>query len=340
MISKKARILYIERKFWKRNFAAFSLEKVFEQVSKLLPVEKFETEIVKVPFGNSSIDILKNLLFFKKSDAEIYHITGQIHYLALILPPEKTVLTIHDTGFLQNDRKLSRFIIKKLFLDLPVKRLKFITAVSETTKRSIIENTGCPPEKIRIIENPVQEHYLRSEKKPFNKDCPTILQIGITPNKNIPNLIKALHDIKCRLKIIGNKTVELERLLKEGKIDYEFAHGLSDREMRAEYERADIVAFFSTLEGFGLPIIEAQAMQTPIVTSNISPLKEVSGGAAYLAEPSSVSDIRKGFLKIIEDNKFRDDIIKRGSANVKRFEPRYICGLYESLYQEVLNQSE
>lgn len=335
----KARILYIERKFWRKNFAAFSLEKIFEQIAKLLPSERFETEIVKVPYGNSFLDILKNLFFFRRSDAEIYHITGQIHYLALILPPEKTVLTIHDTGFMQNDRKLNRLIIKKLFLDLPVKRLKFITAVSETTKNSIIENTGCQPEKIRVIENPLQKHYLQSEKKPFNKTCPTILQIGITPNKNIPNLIKALDGIKCRLKIIGNKTGELESLLKAGKIDYEYAHGLSDSEMRAEYERADIVAFCSTFEGFGLPIIEAQAMQTPVITSSISPLKEVSGGAAYLADPNNVSDIRAGILKVLENEEFREDIIKQGIANVKRFEPQYIAGLYEKLYEEILSES-
>ncbi len=335
----KARILYIERKFWKKNFAAFSLEKIFEQISKLLPTERFETEIVKVPFGNSFLDILKNLLFFKKFDVDIYHVTGQIHYLALILPPDKTVLTIHDTGFMQNDRKLNRFIIKKLFLDLPVKRLKFITAVSETTKKSIIENTGCQPEKIRVIENPLQQHYLQSEKKTFNKDCPTILQIGITPNKNIPNLIKALNGIKCSLKIIGNRADELENLLKAGKIDYKFAHGLSDAEMRAEYEQADIVAFCSTFEGFGLPIIEAQAMRTPSITSNISPLKEVSAGAAYLADPFEVSDIRKGILKIINDDDFREDIIKRGLENVNRFDPQYIAGLYEKLYTELLSAS-
>lgn len=333
----KIRILYIERKFWKKNFAAFSLEKIFEQISKLLPSEKFESEIVKVPFGNSFFDILKNLLFFRKSLADIYHVTGQIHYLALILPADRTVLTIHDTGFMNNNRKLNRVIIKKLFLDLPVKKLKYITAVSEATKKSIVENTGCQPEKIRVIENPLQQHYLKSERKQFNKDCPTILQIGITPNKNIPNLIKALNGINCRLKIIGNRTDDLEVLLKEGNIDYEYAHGLDDTQMRTEFENADLVAFCSTFEGFGLPIIEAQAMQKPVITSCISPMKEVSAGAAYLADPDDVFDIRNGILKIINDDDFRTEIIDRGLENVKRFDPVYIAGLYEKLYTEVLS---
>jgi glycosyltransferase involved in cell wall biosynthesis len=336
----KAKILFIERKFWKKNFAAFSLEKIFEQIAKLLPAEKFETSIVKVPYGNSFPDILKNLLFFKKTKADIYHITGQIHYLSLILPPERTVLTIHDTGFMQHERKLNRFIIKKLFLDLPLKRLEYITTVSETTKKSILENTACAPDKIRVIENPLQEHYLKSEKKGFNKDFPTILQIGITPNKNIPNLIKALKGINCRLKIIGNLTEDLAAALKAGNIIYENAFGLDDSEMRDEFEKADIVSFCSTFEGFGLPVIEAQAMQTPVITSNISPLKEVSGGAAFLADPNDVSSINKGILKIINDDDFREGIIRKGLENVKRFEPRFIAGLYEHLYMEILSESQ
>ena len=336
----KAKILFIERKFWRQNFAAFSLEKIFEQVAKLLPAEKFEPLIVKVPYGNSFPDILKNLLFFRKPAADIYHVTGMIHYLALVLPPEKTVLTIHDLGFLQNEGRLKRYIIKKLFLDLPVKRLKYITTVSETTKKSILEHTNCEPEKIRIIENPVQEHYLNPAKKEFNKECPTILQVGITPNKNIPNLIKALEGINCRLRIIGNMTDDLRAALEAGRLNFENAVGLNDPEMRKEYENADIISFCSTFEGFGLPIIEAHSMQTPVITSNISPLREVSGGAAYLADPWSVESIREGILKIINDEDFRAQIVRRGVENAKRFEPRRIAGQYEALYREILKQTK
>lgn len=335
----KAKILFIERKFWRKNFAAFSLEKIFEQVARLLPAEKFEPAIVKVPYGNGFPDIIKNLLFFRKSEADIYHITGMIHYLALKMPPEKTVLTIHDLGFLQNEGRLKRFIIKKLFLDLPVKRLKYITTVSEATRKSILEHTQCPPEKIRIIENPVQEHYLNPAKKEFNKECPTILQIGITPNKNIPNLIKALKGINCRLRIIGNLTDDLISALENGGIDYENAYGLDDLEMRREYENADIVSFCSTFEGFGLPIIEAHSMQTPVITSDISPLREVSNGAAFLANPAAVESIREGILKIIDDDDFREQIVRKGFENAKRFEPRQIAGLYEKLYLELLKEN-
>jgi glycosyltransferase involved in cell wall biosynthesis len=77
--------------------------------------------------------------------------------------------------------------------------------------------------------------------------------------------------------------------------------------MRNEYLRADLVAFCSTFEGFGLPIIEAQAMRTPVVSSELSPMKEVAGDGAVLVDPFDVSKIREGILKIINNDDFRDE---------------------------------
>jgi len=333
----KAKILFIERKFWKKNFLAFSIEKIYEQIAKKLPAEKFETSFIKVPYGNSFVEMLKNLLIFKKPQADIYHITGQVHYLALTSPKQTTVFTIHDLEFLKIRTGLRRFLIKKIYLDLPIQRLKYITTVSEATKQEILAMTNFSEEKIRVIENPLQEQYLtRGEKKAFNKDFPLILQVGIAHNKNIPNLIKALKGINCRLRIIGNLPEDLLLELNASGINYENAFGLTDSEMKAEYENADIVAYCSTNEGFGLPIIEGQAMQTPVITSNISPLKEVSGGAAFLANPHDISSMKKGILKIINDDDFRETIVNKGLENVKRFEPDFIAGLYEDLYREIL----
>ena len=331
------KILFIERKFWDKNFLAFSIEKIFENISRKLPKDKFEAKIVKVPFGNSIFDTIRNILFFKKPKADIYHITGQINYLGIFLPRKKTVLTMHDLEFLKIRKGLRKYLIKKLYLDLPVKRLDFITAVSAATKAEIVANTNCPPEKIRLIENPLMEHFVAGEKEKFNAECPLILQVGIAHNKNLHNLIKALQGINCRLRIIGNLPEETLNILKASNLDYENAFGLTDSQMKDEYQKADIVAYCSTSEGFGLPIIEAQIMKTPVITSDISPLKEVSGGAAYLANPFDYLNIRQGILKIIADDNFRQSIVEKGSENIKRFDLNHITMLYEKLYSEVIN---
>jgi len=328
----KPKIVFVERKFWE----SVSLEKVFAQIDKGIPKDKFETSFIQLPYHNNLLGIVKNFIFFKKPEADIYHITGHIHYIALILPKKKTVLTIADLTILRTRKGLRRFIIKKLFFDLPVKKIKYITAISEATKKEIVQFTNCEEQKIRVIEVPLQDIlYLKSEKT-FYTRCPTILQIGTAPHKNITNLVKALKGVNCRLRIIGKLDVELLNELKMNEIDYTNDFDLSDGGIKEEYQKADIVAFCSIYEGFGLPIIEAQAMRTPVVTSSISPMKEVAGGGAVLVNPEDILSIRDGILRIINDESLRNKLIAKGLKNIKRFETARVAAQYENLYSEII----
>ncbi|MBS1793977.1 MAG: glycosyltransferase family 4 protein [Acidobacteria bacterium] len=328
------KIQFIERKF--DGFV--SIEKVFGLVAENLPKDKFIHRFQKLRYGSSVAGIIKNLLFFKAEPADVYHITGHVHFMALALPRRKTVLTIHDLRFLKHDSGWRRFFLKKLFLDWPLKKLIYVTAISEFTKSEIVSNTGVSPEKIRVIENPLDRTMTRQrpEKKAFNTDCPRVLQIGTMENKNLPNLVKALAGTECELRVIGPLDERQDRLLKRSGIRYSNRSGLSDDEIRQEYENADIVAFCSIYEGFGLPIIEAQAMAKPVITSNLSPMKEIAGDAAWLADPFDHRDIRRGILKIINEISFREQIIENGLKNIRRFEPAAIVGEYEKLYEEII----
>lgn len=331
----KPKIVYVERKFWE----SVSLEKVFGQIEKNISKKKFETSFVQLPYLSTLTGIFKNLLFFKKPEADVYHITGQIHFIGLILPADKTVLTIPDLTILQNRRGLRRFIIKQLFFDLPVKKLKYITAISEATKNELVKQTGCQAKKIRVIEVPLPENLSLPTNKIFNTEYPTILQIGTSAYKNVVNLVKALKEIKCHLRIIGRINEELANELKLNKTDFSNVSNLSDDEIKNEYQKADLVSFCSVSEGFGLPIIEAQAMRTPVITSNLSPMKEVANGSAVLAEPSDVSSIRAGILQIINDSSLRKSLIDKGLENIKRFDPISAARSYEKIYQEILGNN-
>ena len=288
------KILFVERK----PSNSISIEKVFRQIAKNLSKAKFTTSFEQLNFGNDLIGTLKNLLFYRKSKADIYHITGHVHYIALILPKNRTILTVHDLGILYIRKGLRRYILKKLLFDLPIAKLKYITAVSETTKTEIIKYTGCRSEKIRVIENPLREDFCLTKKKPFNTDLPTILQIGTTYNKNLKNVVKALNGLHCRFRIIGQLDKKMLDFLEENQIKFQNKTDLNDLEIRKEYQDADIVTFCSTFEGFGLPIIEAQAMRTPVITSNINPMKDVAGDFAALADPNDFMHIRSIVLKI------------------------------------------
>lgn len=332
----KTKILYIERK----PSESVSIERVFRQIAKGINKARFEIIFDRMPFSNSTVSTVKNLIFYRKPPADIYHITGQIHYMALILPKKNTVLTIHDVRILYIRKGLRRFILKKLFFDLPVKKLKYITAISETTKKEIVFFTKCDEKKIRVIENPLPDSIFQKKLKKFDPVCPSILQIGTTDNKNVNKLIMALRGINCRLKIIGEISLETQKLLKDNQIIFENAAGLNDLEIRNEYEKTDIVTFCSTYEGFGLPIIEAQAMGKPVITSNLDPMKEVAGGAAILVDPVDISSIREGILKVISDEILRKTLVAKGFENIKKFKSSIIAGLYENLYMEIIENEK
>lgn len=319
---------FIERKVSETS----SIENVFRQVAKGLSKLGIESHFEKVPFGHSLIDILKNLVTYRQGKADIYHITGHIHYMALVLPVENTVLTIHDLVILRIRTGFRRFVLKKLLFDLPVKRLKYITVISEATKRELIACTNCPEEKIRVIENPVRDDFIAKKNRPFDSECPVILQVGTSPVKNLPKLIAALEGIKCRLRIIGPLDEAQTRILKESRIEFENRTGLTDAQLRDEYLGADIVAFCSTYEGFGLPIIEAQATGTPLITSDLSPMREVAGDGALLVHPYEPVRIRNAVMTLINEPSIRESIVKKGSLNVQRFSSDRIAGQYAELY--------
>ncbi len=152
---KKIRIDYVERKF--HEFV--SLEKAFRQIEKGLDKEVFETSFEQLPFLNTAVGMIRNLLVFRpKKNADVYHITGHAHYIALLFPRRNTVLSIMDLRFLGFGRGLRRYLLKKLYLDLPVRKLDFITAISEQTKREIVLHTGCDAEKVRVLDLPLLDH--------------------------------------------------------------------------------------------------------------------------------------------------------------------------------------
>jgi len=332
----KPRVAFIERKYWKKDGLAFSIEKVFAEIASRL--EGFSGTFSKLPYGNSFSEILRNLLFFRPPEADIYHVTGQVHYIALRLPPARTVLTIHDIGFLHLRSGIRRFLLKKLFLDLPLRRLRYVTVVSEATRDEIASFLPEAAGKLRIIENPLLEGFEGSAAEEFDARSPRILQVGITANKNIPRLLEALDGIDCLLRIVGTPDDGLKRALAATGVRHEVVSGLSTEQMREEYAAADIVAFCSTYEGFGLPILEAQAMRRPLLTSDLSPLREVAGGGALLVDPFDVGAIRSAVLRLRDDASLRARLVGLGAENVRRFDPDRIAREYEGLYAEILRQ--
>jgi glycosyltransferase involved in cell wall biosynthesis len=326
---------FIERKIADTQ----SIEGVFRQVSKGIDRNGIRSIFSKLPYSNSFFGLVRNLLQFRPMKADIYHITGHIHYVALILPGSRTVITIHDLGILRNRTGLRRWIIKKLYFDLPVKRAGFITVISEATKVDLIKVTGIDPSRVQVIENPLREGLAGSQKPDFNAALPRLLQVGTAKHKNLDNLVKAIRGLTCRLVIVGALDASQVELLNKSGTDFENFVDLGEQAMLEQYKNADMVVFCSEFEGFGLPIIEAQAMKTPVITSDLSPMKEVAGNGSLLVDPENISAIRNAIEKVIGDAPLRANLVEQGLENIKRFDADEIAGKYISVYKELIDRS-
>jgi glycosyltransferase involved in cell wall biosynthesis len=108
---------------------------------------------------------------------------------------------------------------------------------------------------------------------------------------------------------------------------------LDDAALLDVYRACDAVIFASTYEGFGLPIIEAQAIGRPVITSRVCSMPEASGGAALFVDPHDVADIRRAIQSLIDDPQAAAELVRRGYPNAARYAPERIGAAYAELYR-------
>lgn len=325
-MSRKNKIVIL---FRKRTAAFHSIENVFAALWPYL-----NTKSVELPFESKGLwNRIKNIWFLYQQKSPLIHISGHDHYL-LWYPFKNTILTIHDIEALKRKSGFKKWIFQKLWFDLPIHNAKVVTTISEFSKREI-QSLGNYKTPIQVIHNPLTLP-LTYTPRTFNTTKPRILHIGTKANKNLSRLVQALKEVDCELIIVGQESDDLKAELNEAGIDYTIKSNLSNEEMVQEYMTADLLAFVSTYEGFGLPILEAQAVGRVVLTSNITSMPEVAGEGALLVDPYSVEDIRKGILRLIQDEKLRECLIQKGLENVKQFDAERIARQYREVYEKVV----
>jgi glycosyltransferase involved in cell wall biosynthesis len=311
-----------------------SIERLFADIRNAMP-DHVQCSVHTCPFFSKHIlPRIRNMLDAAKHQSQINHITGDVHYLALTLDKQRTLLTIHDCASLERLRGLSRAIFKLIWFTVPIRRARLVTVISESTRRELLRHVHCDPAKIRVVHDCVGKDFVPAPK-PFNASEPEILQLGTKANKNLELLSKALAGLPCKLNIIGRLTGGQMEVLEQCRIRYTNRPQATNSEVFNAFQSCDLVALTSTYEGFGLPIIEANAVGRPVVTSNILSMPEVAGAAACLVDPLDVASIREGILQVWNDAGFRQRLVLAGFENVKRFSPTAIAAKYAALYEEL-----
>jgi len=286
---------------------------------------------------------------------DLFHATD--FTLPPTLPRTKTILTVHDLSFVRVPETASPTL--KAYLDsvVPrsVRRAHHVLADSQATKDDLIELYGVAPAKITVILSgvdarfqPVEDSSTRAaiRAKYAIGDKPYIFAIGtVQPRKNYARLIQALAQVRAVHDVIlviaggtGWLEDEMYRILDALNMrDHVRLIGFADDDdLPAFYSEAYCLAFPSLYEGFGLPILEAMACGTPVMTSNISSMPEAAGDAALLVNPADTDEIANALLRLIADTELRAQLIQRGIAQAKRFTWDKSAAQLAGIYDEIL----
>lgn len=312
----------------------FSIERLYEDVRDALPADCDAVEWVCRNPSTGFWPRLRDAWAARKAQGDVNHVTGDTHYLTYFLDRQRTVLTVHDLVTIERSKGLKRLVFWFLWFWLPVMRSRLVITVSEATRQALLSSVRCAPDKVVVIHNPVSEEFTPVERM-FNAECPRILQVGTKPNKNIPRVAEALAGIVCKLVIIGPLTSDLKDVLKSYDITFENHTGLTREELVEQYVKSDMLMFASIYEGFGLPVIEANAVGRPVLTSNLSPMTEVAKGTACLVDPLDASSIRAGVVQIINDSTYRESLVSAGYKNALRFRLSTVADNYAEVYRQV-----
>lgn len=322
--------------FYRNPKAGFSILKVFRTLENEL-ASRHQMESFDVPSRRADpLSVLKNIWFvFKhRNKRGINHVTGDIHYVVLALIGCKSILTIHDLNVLNRAKNpLKKMFLHLLWFRLPLWLADEVVCISEYTKSELQKISA--RKDIKVIYNAIDPIHVHNPKA-FNDECPVILQIGTGWNKNLNRTIAAVSQIKSHLVIVGEVDVETKTKLENLKQIYTIHCNLTDEQLLQLYNDCDIVIFCSTYEGFGMPIIEGNAVGRCVLTSDISPMTEIGIDAVSTVDPYDIISILNGLRHIINHADYREQLINNGMRNVDRFRVSEIAAQYEEIYERLL----
>ena len=285
--------------------------------------------------------------------AELFHAT---EHLLLPLRGVPTVLTVHDLIFRRypaHHKRLNRWYLNTT-MPLFCRRADHIIAVSEQSKRDVIEAYGIPAEKITVIYEAADPRFrpqppedVAAARARYGLPEQYVLFVStIEPRKNLSRLLAAFERVHAAgladaLVIVGKRGWLFDAFFADlahspAKDAVIFPGFVPDADLPAVYAGAQAMAFPSEFEGFGLPVLEAMACGAPVVCSDTSSLPEVAGDAALLVDPLNVDALAAALARVLQDEPLREQMRARGLAQAARFSWARAAEETLAVYRQVL----
>ena len=324
--------------------------------AKALPANAWRANLRKVWPHSPFVRIPFSFpLLLQRDQIDLAH----FQYVTPPFCPCPTVVTIHDISyefFPEYFHPLARARMKMLIPGSARRATRVLTG-SEFSKREIVDTYRIPEEKISVTHYGVAESFkvisdqaeLDRVLQRFGIRQPFILGVGnLQPRKNLQRLLRAYAALRADkaidfdLVLVGQMAWKAESILED--IDRLGLAGsvsvtgyVSNEELVCLYNRAQIFVYPSLYEGFGLPIIEAMACGTPVITSDVSSLPEVGGDAAIFVNPQDHKAIADAIKRLADDSALREQLREKGLRRASEFTWRRIAEQTATIYRQCLN---
>lgn len=293
----------------------------------------------------------------RKKKVQLYHGLNQEIPYALHKEGVRTVATVHDLAFRRfpEQYSLKQRLLLNLKLEYICRHADHIIATSNSTKEELLYFYKVEEERVAVIYQSCHERFMQETSQKtregvrsrYNLPDEYLLSVGaLTPRKNLLGAIRAIALLpssdRLPIVVVGKgggykkyiqeeaKQLGIDRLIRFAEVRFD--------DLPAVYQGASMLLYPSFYEGFGIPILEAQFSQVPVLTSNTASLPEAGGPGALLTDPNSPEAIRDGIAKILGDEAYRLQLVQAGFEHAQQFLGGPLSRQMMSLYENLIGQ--
>ncbi len=314
MLNQQNKVIFDTRWFGEHGIGRFATEVYDEDFFQPIKLKGNPVSIFDVIKLTIYLFFNKNFLFSPGFNAPFFFL-------------HRTAITIHDLNHIDVDANTS--FLKKLYYNIVLKRAcrkaALIFTVSEFSKGRIVDWSGINPDKVKVVYNGVSSAF-HQDVQPYLPGFPYIFIVGNRKlHKNEDRALRAFAqaniDKNIHVLFSGKPSDQLANTAKELQIEdrVKFLGRLSEDELASTYKGALCLLFPSLYEGFGLPVIEAMACGTPVITSNTTSLVEIANNSCELIDPTKIEQISKAIEKILDNIELRKKYVEYGLINIQAY---------------------